>query len=74
MNSFQFIVRAVTVVYPLEGLLCRMLMMLNGKWISVAVRHEPGYVCVHVVICKLLLCVQGMGFAWINKHLLFSLS
>lgn len=65
MNSLQFIVSAVTATFPLAGLCCRILVGMNGKWIAVAVRHERGCVCAcgH---CKLLLCVQDTGFAWIN--------
>lgn len=65
VNSLQFIVSAVTATFPLAGLCCGILVGMNGKWIAVAVRHERGCVCAcgH---CKLLLCVQDTGFAWIN--------
>lgn len=51
MNSFQFTVPAVTTIYPL-GLLCRILMLLSGKWVAVAVSLNIG---MSVVISMLLL-------------------
>lgn len=65
VNSLQFKVSAVTATFPLAGLWCGILVGMNGKWVAVAVRHEGGYICAcgH---CKLLLCVQDIGFAWIN--------
>lgn len=56
MNSFQFLVRAVTVIYPLEGLWCGMLIILNGKWFAIAARHERGYVRASGHLQALALC------------------
>lgn len=65
VSSLQFIVSAVTATFLLAGLWCGILVGISGKWIAVADRHERGYICTcgH---CKLLLCVQDLGFAWIN--------
>lgn len=56
MNSFHFLVCAIAVIYPLEGLLCGMLTILNGKRIAIAVRHEHRYVCACGHLQALALC------------------
>lgn len=65
VNSLQFIISAATATFPLAGLWCAILVGMNGKWVAVAVRHECQYICAcgH---CKLVLCVQDIGFTWIN--------
>lgn len=68
---------AVTVTYPLEGLLCGTLLMLNGNPIGNGLQLLSGRnvgMCTCVVICKFLLRVQAINIAWIDEHVLFSLS